>query len=146
MQNSKRKTTLNIETLLETRPQTDPGNGKRNWIGLRTLYFRETKRFLKVYVQTVIVPTITTLIFLAIFTLAIGQLRGDTSGIPFIQFLAPGLIMMAILQCYIIDYVDIILLVRKLTAFNLSLMSTELHTKLQLQRPSSLHILLLDNR
>ena len=98
MQNSKRKTTVNIETLLETRPQTDPGNGKRNWIGLRTLYFRETKRFLKVYVQTVIVPTITTLIFLAIFTLAIGQLRGDTSGIPFIQFLAPGLIMMAILQ------------------------------------------------
>ena len=98
MQNSKRKTTLNIETLLETRPQTDPGNGKRNWIGLRTLYFRETKRFLKVYVQTVIVPMITTLIFLAIFTLAIGQLRGDTSGIPFIQFLAPGLIVMAILQ------------------------------------------------
>ena len=93
-----RKTTVDIETLLESRPQTNPANGKRNWIGLRTLYFRETKRFLKVYVQTVIAPMITTLIFLAIFTLAIGRLRGDINGISFVQFLAPGLIMMAILQ------------------------------------------------
>lgn len=89
---------MNIETLLKSRPQTGPANGKRNWIGLRTLYFRETKRFLKVYVQTVIAPMITTLIFLAIFTLAIGRLRGDINGTPFVQFLAPGLIMMAILQ------------------------------------------------
>jgi len=65
---------------------------------MRTLYLREINRFSKVYVQTIFVPVITTLIFLAIFTLAIGALRSDINGIPFIQFLAPGLIMMAILQ------------------------------------------------
>ena len=98
MKKLERKATVNIKALLESRPQTDPANGKQNWIGLRTLYFRETKRFLKVYVQTIIVPMITTLIFLVIFTLAFGHLRSDINGIPFIQFLAPGLIMMAILQ------------------------------------------------
>jgi ABC-2 type transport system permease protein len=98
MQNPRRKTKANINTMLENRPQTDPAIGKRNWIGLKTLYLRETKRFLKVYIQTVIAPVVSTLIFLAIFTLAIGRLRGNINGIPFIQFLAPGLIMMAILQ------------------------------------------------
>ncbi|MAV86747.1 MAG: multidrug ABC transporter permease [Rhodospirillaceae bacterium] len=65
---------------------------------MKTLYLREVKRFSKVYIQTIFVPVITTLIFLAIFTLAIGSFRGDINGIPFIEFLAPGLIMMAILQ------------------------------------------------
>ncbi|HIB22681.1 MAG TPA: multidrug ABC transporter permease, partial [Rhodospirillales bacterium] len=56
------------------------------------------RRFSKVYIQTILAPVITTLVFLAIFTLAIGKLRGDINGVPFIEFLAPGLIMMAIIQ------------------------------------------------
>ena len=59
---------------------------------------REIRRFSKVYIQTILAPVITTLVFLAIFTLAIGKLRGDINGVPFIEFLAPGLIMMAIIQ------------------------------------------------
>ncbi len=89
---------MDILTMLENRPQTGPANGNRNWVGLKTLYFRETSRFLKVYIQTIIAPVITTLIFLTIFSLAIGPLRGNINSIPFIQFLAPGLIMMAIIQ------------------------------------------------
>ena len=50
------------------------------------------------YIQTILAPVITTLVFLTIFTLAIGKLRGDINGVPFIEFLAPGLIMMAIIQ------------------------------------------------
>ncbi|MCG8512046.1 MAG: ABC transporter permease [Rhodospirillales bacterium] len=69
-----------------------------NWIGLRTLYGREVRRFIKVYTQTVIAPVVTTLLFLAVFALAIGRGRGAVAGVPFIEFLAPGLIMMAILQ------------------------------------------------
>ena len=72
--------------------------GKMNGVGLWTLYVKEVKRFFKVYTQTIIAPAITTLIFLAIFALALdGATRriGDT---PFIEFLAPGLIMMAIVQ------------------------------------------------
>ena len=87
-----------IRTMLENRPQTRAANGHRNWLGLKTLYLREVRRFSNVYIQTVLAPVITTLIFLTIFALAIGRLRGDINGISFIQFLAPGLIMMAILQ------------------------------------------------
>ena len=98
MSNSKNKNTVKIKALLGNRPSTEPAIGKRNWIGIKTLYLRETKRFMKVYIQTIIAPVITTLIFLTIFSLAIGRARGEINGIPFTQFLAPGLIMMAILQ------------------------------------------------
>ncbi len=69
-----------------------------NWIGLRTLYGREVRRFIKVYTQTILAPVVTTLLFLAVFTLALGRGRGAVAGVPFTEFLAPGLIMMAILQ------------------------------------------------
>ncbi len=70
----------------------------RNWIGVWNLYLRETRRFTKVYTQTIIAPVITTLLFLAVFSLALGALRQDIAGVPFIEFLAPGLIIMAIAQ------------------------------------------------
>ncbi len=69
-----------------------------NMIGLWTLYQREVRRFIKVYTQTIIAPMVTTLLFLAVFTLALGQFRPDIAGVPFVEFLAPGLIMMAIAQ------------------------------------------------
>jgi len=69
-----------------------------NWIGLWTLYAREVRRFTKVYTQTVVAPVVTTLLFLAVFALALGQGRPAVHGVPFMEFLAPGLIMMAILQ------------------------------------------------
>lgn len=70
-----------------------------NWIGIATLYKRETWRFLKVWNQTLVAPVITTLIFLAVLTLAMG---GSSSRMihemPFITFITPGLIMMAMVQ------------------------------------------------
>ena len=72
--------------------------GAVNWLGLWTLYLREVRRFLKVSMQTVIAPVVTTLLFLAIFLLAFASQRGAVNGIPFAQFLAPGLIMMAMIQ------------------------------------------------
>lgn len=69
-----------------------------NWIGLWTLYHREVWRFTKVFNQTIIAPVVTTLLFLAIFTLALGRNHHAVEGIPFDQFIAPGLIMMAIVQ------------------------------------------------
>ena len=90
--------TSDIRSILKNRPLTKPSEGRRNWLGLKTLYLREVRRFSKVYIQTVLAPVGTTLIFLTIFALAIGRLRGEIAGVPFIQFLAPGLIMMAIIQ------------------------------------------------
>ena len=69
-----------------------------NWIGLWTLYCKEVWRFLKITLQTVIAPIINGLLFLAIFALAIGSFRPAIGGISFMEFLAPGLIMMSIVQ------------------------------------------------
>jgi ABC-2 type transport system permease protein len=69
-----------------------------NWIGLFTLYKRESWRFLKVWNQTLIAPMMTTLIFLAVLTLALGGAKRDIDGLPYAEFIAPGLIMMAMVQ------------------------------------------------
>ena len=72
--------------------------GVVNWRGLWTLYIREVKRFLKVFMQTVAAPVVTTLLFLAIFLLAMGGQQRSVHEVPFLEFLAPGLIMMAMVQ------------------------------------------------
>ena len=72
--------------------------GRVNWLGLWTLISKEIRRFLKVYFQTILAPVVTTLLFLAIFSLAVGRGSGQIVGVPFLQFLAPGLIMMAMTQ------------------------------------------------
>ncbi len=69
-----------------------------NWIGLGTLYKREVRRFLKVYTQTLLAPMVTTLLFMAVFALALGGVTRFVGNVPFMEFLAPGLIMMAIAQ------------------------------------------------
>jgi len=69
-----------------------------NWGGLRTLYIKEVRRFFKVQMQTVWAPAITTLLYLAIFTVALGRAGRTVMGVPFADFLAPGLIVMAMLQ------------------------------------------------
>ena len=69
-----------------------------NLIGMATLYKRETWRFLKVWNQTLVAPMMTTTIFLAIFALALGGNARMVHGMHFISFIAPGLIMMAMVQ------------------------------------------------
>ncbi len=72
--------------------------GDYNWIGLWTLYLKEVKRFFKVITQAVLAPVVTTLLFLAIFALALGRSGRTVGELPFLEFLAPGLIMMAVVQ------------------------------------------------
>jgi len=72
--------------------------GAVNWLGFWTLYRREVHRFLKVWMQTIVAPVVTTLLFLAIFLLALSGQRSAAGGVPFPQFVAPGLIMMAMMQ------------------------------------------------
>lgn len=72
--------------------------GMVNWLGFRTLLLKEVRRFLKVYFQTILAPVVTTLLFLAVFALALGRVAADVGGVPFVEFLAPGLIMMAMVQ------------------------------------------------
>jgi len=69
-----------------------------NWVGLRTLYIKEVRRFFKVQLQTIWAPAITTLLFLVIFTVALGRGDREVLGVQFTSFLAPGLIAMGMLQ------------------------------------------------
>mgnify|MGYP003311723490 FL=1 len=69
-----------------------------NWIGLWTLYTREVRRFTKVYMQTILAPLMSTSLFLAVFSLALGSAARSVENTPFIEFLAPGLMIMAISQ------------------------------------------------
>ncbi len=69
-----------------------------NTIGLMTLTRKEIARFLNVYLQTLVAPVITTLLFYTIFALAFGGEDRMAGTIPFMQFLAPGLIMMTMVQ------------------------------------------------
>ena len=69
-----------------------------NWVGAYTLYLKETLRFLSVFGQTIVGPIITSILFLLVISLALGDDRPSVLGVPFIQFLAPGLIAMQIIQ------------------------------------------------
>ncbi|QIG79109.1 ABC transporter permease [Stakelama tenebrarum] len=73
-----------------------------NWAGFWTLYVKEVRRFFKVQLQTVWAPAVTTLLFLVIFTVALGGNGRHVSigGVPlqFADFVAPGLIVMGMLQ------------------------------------------------
>jgi ABC-2 type transport system permease protein len=69
-----------------------------NGYGLWTLYLKEVRRFLKVHTQTLLAPCITTLLYLAIFVVAIGGTGKQLLGVPFADFIAPGLIVMTMLQ------------------------------------------------
>jgi len=72
--------------------------GLVNWIGIYSLYVKEVSRFLIVWAQTLLSPLVSSLLFLSVLTLALGNDRGNVLGYSFISFLAPGLIVMSIVQ------------------------------------------------
>lgn len=86
----------NTNSPLQT-PTPRPISGL-NTVGVMTLVNKEVGRFLSVYLQTIIAPVITTLLFYAIFALAFGGIAREVGGVPYLQFLAPGLVMMTMVQ------------------------------------------------
>ena len=72
--------------------------GLINWIGFYSLYKKETLRFLIVYGQTIVGPVLTGILFLIVISIAWGDDKGEVLGLPFIDFLAPGLISMQVIQ------------------------------------------------
>jgi ABC-2 type transport system permease protein len=69
-----------------------------NRLGLWTLYMKEVRRFFKVQTQTIWAPAITTLLFLVIFSVAMGRGGREVLGFSFATFVAPGLIVMGMMQ------------------------------------------------
>ncbi len=72
--------------------------GRVNWMGLYTLAMREVRRFMAVRTQTVLAPLVTAGLFVMIFSIAIGPTRGDVMGVAFTTFIAPGILMMTVIQ------------------------------------------------
>ena len=69
-----------------------------NRVGLWSLYMKEVRRFLKVQTQTIWAPAVTTMLFLVIFTVALGREGREVLGFNFATFVAPGLIVMGMMQ------------------------------------------------
>lgn len=69
-----------------------------NWGGMRGLYIKEVRRFFKVQLQTIWAPAVTTLLFLTIFVVALGGGAKTVMGVHFADFIAPGLIVMGMMQ------------------------------------------------
>jgi len=76
-------------------PRDYPG---ANWEGLRTLYVREVRRFMKVGAQTLAAPVVTALLYMLVFVVAVRGASPPIEGVRFATFVAPGLIMMQILS------------------------------------------------
>lgn len=69
-----------------------------NPVGFYTFLKRENDRFMKVYLQTILSPVISNILFLAVFGLTLAQRYAPYEGITYLQFLVPGLIMMGMLN------------------------------------------------
>src|ERR1700744_5754918 len=82
------------EAVLPPQPRDYPGV---NWEGLKTLYVREVRRFIKVGTQTLAAPVVTALLYMLVFVVAVGGGR-SVNGVAYGAFVAPGLVMMQILS------------------------------------------------
>jgi ABC-2 type transport system permease protein len=91
------------QNLVEAAPRNEwgvPVIRNVNWGGLRTLYVKEVRRFFKVQLQTVWAPAIQTLLYLVVFTTALGASRMVSVGgaeVTFANFVGPGLIVMGMM-------------------------------------------------
>ena len=72
-------------------------NNQQKWIALVTIVRREVRRFMRIWPQTLVPPVITIVLYFVIFGKLIGSRIGEMSALPYIQFVAPGLIMMSVI-------------------------------------------------
>jgi ABC-2 type transport system permease protein len=70
----------------------------KNWISYSTLVRKEVIRFLRVWSQTLLPPVVTMTLYFVIFGKFIGSQIGDISGVSYMQFIVPGLVMMSVIM------------------------------------------------
>jgi ABC-2 type transport system permease protein len=71
--------------------------GDRRWVGFRTIVIREFSRIVRIWGQTLVPPAITATLYFLIFGSLIGRRIGDMGGFTYMQYIAPGLIMMSVI-------------------------------------------------
>ena len=67
-------------------------------VGLRTLFVKEVRRFTKVWLQTVLTPLLTTSLYFLVFGMALGSRLREVHGLPYMQFVVPGLMMLSMIH------------------------------------------------
>jgi ABC-2 type transport system permease protein len=73
-------------------------NASGNWVALKTIVAREVHRIMRIWGQTLVPPAITMTLYFVIFGKMIGGRIGQMDGLPYIDFIVPGLIMMSVIQ------------------------------------------------
>jgi ABC-2 type transport system permease protein len=68
-----------------------------NWVGVKTLIRKEIIRVLRIWIQTIVPPAITMTLYFIIFGNLIGRRIGEMGGFDYMQYIAPGLIMMSVI-------------------------------------------------
>lgn len=76
---------------------TNPSIATVNWIAFKTLVSKEIRRFMRIWVQTIVPPAVSALLYMMIFGKLIGMRIGEMDGHPYINFVVPGIIMMAVI-------------------------------------------------
>ena len=72
-------------------------NTSEQWVAFKTIVIKEFLRFIRIWKQTVLPPMITTGLYFIIFGNLIGERIGDMDGYRYIDFIVPGLILMAVI-------------------------------------------------
>jgi len=82
---------------IETADGTEERRGGRRWVGFRTIVIREFSRIVRIWGQTLVPPVITATLYFVIFGSLIGRRIGEMGGVSYMQYIAPGLIMMSVI-------------------------------------------------
>jgi ABC-2 type transport system permease protein len=83
------------------RTDTARALGRAQWVGLKTIIIREYGRIIRIWAQTIVPSAVTSALYFVIFGSLIGKRVGLMGGVPYMQYIAPGLIMMAVItNCY----------------------------------------------
>lgn len=67
------------------------------WIGYQTILIKEITRILRIWAQTLLPPVITMSLYFVIFGAIIGRRVGEMGGMPYMDFIVPGLIMLSVI-------------------------------------------------
>ncbi len=76
---------------------SEPVSATTYWIGYKTIVIKEVTRILRIWAQTLIPPAITMSLYFVIFGQLIGRRIGDMGGMPYMDFIVPGLIMLTVI-------------------------------------------------
>jgi ABC-2 type transport system permease protein len=71
---------------------------RADWIGFKTIIIREFGRIVRIWGQTIVPPAVTATLYFVIFGSLIGRRVGQVGGFDYMQFMAPGIIMMNVIQ------------------------------------------------